>query len=128
MSRKRTTTLPITKLKIDIKPSCVGCGVSVSPGLCRTGSVAIGIGFTTVTSGHQLMSLNPTTYAEIRKNIAYVERKKGYLCSGCASNYHTYQDHKGVSHPLVMTDPTPGFIGQTVAGHGIRADGMGSVD
>lgn len=126
--QKRRTTLPIRTFKLTMTPRCVGCQKEVLPGFCRTGSIAQGIGFATVKSKPVLISLTPTSYAETTRNVAFVERKKGYICSDCAANYHTYHDHKGVSHPVVMTDPTPGFLGQTVSGHGIKSDGMGSVD
>ena len=122
MSLKRRSTLPYKQFKSLAVSSCVGCRVEVSPTLSRRGSVAVGIAFATVTTGYELVRRHPAEYAEIRKNVAFVERKKGLLCDTCASNYHTFVDHKGISHPIVITDVVPSFIGQTVAGHGIGAD------
>jgi hypothetical protein len=100
-------------------PVCVGCQEPVSPGFCRTGSIVVGIQFMD-RSSVKLVSMNPVAYAEEHKRVAFFDRRKGRLCERCSANYHhvTYrkQDGSVISEPIVVTDPTPGFIGITVAG------------
>lgn len=118
---KRVSQIPIRRYVIpQSKPRCVGCGKDVNPGLCYTGSIAVGVSFGTKTTV-ELVKVNPVQYQEFTRRIPIVERKKGLICTGCASNYHTFVDAMGVSHPIVVTDARPGY-NETIAGHGLRAD------
>ena len=106
------------------QPKCVGCGVDVRPGFHYTGSVIAGTQFATLHTQKQLpvlgtMEAFDRTYilggeiVEASKRVAFVKRLKGPICDECASNYHTVRDAAGNEHPIVKTDPLPGFIGVT---------------
>ena len=111
----RVSTIP-KKVFRDFGPhknaKCIGCEKEVEPGLCHTGSIIIGLKFGAIT-GYARVGKDLTTGIETTRNVAYYNRKRGILCDSCASNYHTITDAKGVKHPIVMTDPRPGYIGTT---------------
>jgi hypothetical protein len=127
---KRQSCLPAIKINYyGPKPAtpavCVGCGSSVKPGFCYTGSVIDGLGFTSVT-GHEttpilgVMETYEKSYViggediETVKRVSFFKRKKGFICDRCASNYGTVSDSTGRKHEIVKTDSKPGYIGNTI--------------
>jgi hypothetical protein len=122
----RTSTLPKRVFKIKTPQlECISCGKELLSGFVYTGSVLDGIGYATKTSVEIIRKV-PLLLAEVSKNCSFLRRKKGSLCTDCASDYTTY-DWRGTLVPRVMTDPVPGFIGVTVAGHSVRSDKQGDI-
>lgn len=94
--------------------SCVGCGAIVKPGHCYTGSVVEGLSFfnrSVVSRPRFATDIDVTT-----QRVAFIKRLRGNLCDECAANYHTMPGGKdGLDRiPLVITDPRPGYIGQSI--------------
>lgn len=93
--------LPARTYKLSSSSLCVGCKREVNPTQCRKGSVLVGINFATRIE-EKLISCSPVRYSHEEKRVPYTERKKGFICDLCATNYH----HVG-GQPLVVTDPLP---------------------
>lgn len=107
------------------KPSCIRCHTEngVIPGLSRVGQFLEGINFLSKEVGSQIVSLNPFQTAPVTRKMGFLSySKKGLLCDTCASDYRIHYDSRGNAYPFVKTDPTPGFLNETVKGHGIKAD------
>lgn len=111
---------------------CVGCGVNVTPGKVRTGSVLGNLQHFSIKGvnvvpiegeiefiGTRHRFVYRVDQVETVKKVAFRKREKGYICDKCASNCHTLQDPRtGERHLLVKTDPPPGFYGQVIGGTG----------
>lgn len=132
MINKRRSNLPTMRERmVGPKPSiatrCVGCQSLVNPGFCYTGSIITGMMFKSMVTGEDKSTPMiiegtedvPTDYLigednRRERKIGFFKRSKGLICSSCASNYKCVEDKHGVKHPIVKTDPRPGFIGETL--------------
>ena len=105
---------------------CIGCGNTVNPGMCYTGTFIKGTHtreFTRHVDGAILMSgvmevindsipliVREPSYNQTNK-VGFLRKEKGYICDRCASNYHTIE-FNGQRVPIVQTDARPGFLGK----------------
>jgi len=112
--------------KREVEATCCGCGRDVKPGSCYTGSVLGGINFTTriisertpvtcVVEMHgQPAHVVGGDYTETPQKTGFFTRRRGYICDTCAAEYRCYEDRAGRKHPLVLTDPRPGYLGESL--------------
>jgi hypothetical protein len=113
-------SLPKRIYQLSGESYCVHCRAIVNPSLCRTGKALKGMGWITKTISH-LISVDPKViYGEEEKKVPSIRYERGYICQECEKNYHHFRNL-----PLVVTDPLPGFVGETVRGHSIKADSFG---
>lgn len=107
----------------NILAKCVGCGVSVTPGACRTGSILGGLQHFTLNGekvipiygeieclGHVTQFVHRSESVITTKRVSFYKRLKGFLCEKCCANYKTVKDHNGSIHPIVKVDRNEAFL------------------
>jgi hypothetical protein len=138
---RHVSTLPKRVIKVAPQPQvatrCIGCGNTVTPAFCYTGSVLSDLIHTMHKSSHTLPVLGVLTQVvghaslkgnveqhkvlggqtiESSKPIAFRKRTKGLICTTCAACISTVEGKDGERIPLVITDPLGGYLGETARG------------
>lgn len=135
---KRTSNLPSMKVPKRLGPStetdskCVGfgCGKTVNPTFCYTGSALVGTMISEKTStshtpieavfvSHEGIEFIGGDQVQSKRTVSFPRYVKGLICTECAANYRMYtttnqRTGEQKHYPYIKTDARPGYIGQQV--------------
>lgn len=123
----QTVWIPKARPLNNILTKCVGCGVEVTPGTCRTGSVIGNLQHFSIQGtdvapiygeieclGNVVRFVHRLDEILTTRRVAFHKRHKGYLCDRCCANYKTLKQvnksGETVYHPIVKVDRNESFL------------------